>query len=54
MSEDVAQDQNPNFVRMNSMFNVFEVAFFSYRVDQIYTTINISYKKKSDLLRIFH
>ena len=24
-SEDVAQDQNPKFVRVNSMFNVFEV-----------------------------
>ena len=24
-SEDVAQDQNPKFVRVNSMFNVFKV-----------------------------
>ena len=24
-SKDVAQDQNPEFVRVNSMFNVFEV-----------------------------
>ena len=28
MSEDVAQDQNPKFVRVNLMFNVFEVHVF--------------------------
>ena len=27
MSEDVAQDQNPKFLRVNSMFNVFEVQY---------------------------
>ena len=34
MSEDVAQDQNPEkIVTVNSMFNVFEVAIFFYRTD---------------------
>ena len=30
MSDHVAQDQNPKFVRVNSMFNVFEVALFFF------------------------
>ena len=35
MSEDVAQDQNPTFVRVNSMFNVFEV-FICIELPSVY------------------
>ena len=37
MSEDVAQDQNPKFVRVNSIYNVFEVAS-GYNQRQFHTS----------------